>query len=71
MLIASFEKVGTAKLPATIIVDKITGVRKTVNSNLTEIDTIGGHTFMIHGEYTEVVNFIAELLNINNEEKSN
>jgi len=67
MLIASFEKVGTAKLPATIVVDKITGVRKTVNPNLTEIDTIGGHTFTIHGEYAEVANFIAELLNNNNE----
>tara|TARA_B100001093_G_scaffold431729_1_gene427895 strand:- start:1515 stop:1721 length:207 start_codon:yes stop_codon:yes gene_type:complete len=67
MLIASFEKVGTENLPATIVVDKITGIRETVNPNLTEIDTIGGHTFTVHGEYAEIVNFIAELLNNNNE----
>ena len=64
MLIASFEKVGAAKLPATIVVSQIVGIRSTVNPEFVEIDTVGG-TYTVYGEYTEVVNFIAELLNNN------
>ena len=65
MLIASFEKVGVAKLPATIVVSQIVGVRKTVNPEFVEIDTVGG-TYQVYGEYTEIVNFIAQLLDNNN-----
>lgn len=66
MFIASFEKVGSAKLPATIVVNQIVGIRSTVNPEFVEIDTTGG-TYTVYGEYTEIVNFIAELLRQNDE----
>ena len=61
MLIASFEKVGVAKLPATIIVNQIVGIRQTLNPEFVEIDTTG-YTYQVYGNYNEIVNFIAELL---------
>ena len=61
MLIASFEKVGSAKLPATIVVSQIVGIRSTVNPEFVEVDTTGG-TYQVYGEYAEIVNFIAQLL---------
>ena len=65
MLIASFEKVGSAKLPATIVVNQIVGIRKTVNPEFVEINTVGG-TYQVYGEYTEIVDFIVQLLDNSN-----
>jgi hypothetical protein len=61
MLIASFEEVGSAKKPATIVVNHIVGIRQTMNPEFVEIDTIGG-PYQVYGDYDEIVNFIAQLL---------
>ncbi len=65
MLIASFEKVGVAKLPAIIVVNQIVGIKQTVNPEFVEVDTTGG-TYQVYGEYTEIVDFIAQLLDNSN-----